>query len=117
MAAALTLGCALAATASGQAPPADPRRRQQVAHERFVAKRGLALRRMHRHAATLLEAQLEAVHRRVVERVALFHDIGKIHEALFDIVHDHKRLSPAERPVSRSRGRVPTLIQLTSSLG
>lgn len=32
-----------------------------------------------------------------IERVALFHDIGKIHEALFDIVHDAARLTPAER--------------------
>ena len=35
--------------------------------------------------------------RRVVERVALFHDIGKIHEALFDIIHDVKKLTPSER--------------------
>jgi HD-GYP domain-containing protein (c-di-GMP phosphodiesterase class II) len=34
---------------------------------------------------------------RAIERVALFHDIGKIHEALFDIVHDSAKLSPAER--------------------
>jgi putative two-component system response regulator len=32
-----------------------------------------------------------------VERVALFHDVGKIHEALFDITHDHQILSAAER--------------------
>jgi HD-GYP domain-containing protein (c-di-GMP phosphodiesterase class II) len=35
--------------------------------------------------------------KRAVERVALFHDIGKIHEALFDIVHDPRRLTAAER--------------------
>ena len=35
---------------------------------------------------------------RSVERVALFHDIGKIHEALFDIVHDQdKEVTPEER--------------------
>ena len=34
---------------------------------------------------------------RAVERAALFHDIGKIHEALFDIIHEPKRLTPAER--------------------
>jgi HD-GYP domain-containing protein (c-di-GMP phosphodiesterase class II) len=34
---------------------------------------------------------------RAVERVALFHDIGKIHEALFDIVHDGTELTPADR--------------------
>jgi HD-GYP domain-containing protein (c-di-GMP phosphodiesterase class II) len=32
-----------------------------------------------------------------VERVALFHDVGKIHEALFDITHDDQVLSAAER--------------------
>ncbi len=37
------------------------------------------------------------VERRKAERVALFHDIGKIHAALFDIVHEDKRLTPEER--------------------
>ena len=32
-----------------------------------------------------------------VERVALFHDVGKVHEALFDITHDDHILSAAER--------------------
>jgi HD-GYP domain-containing protein (c-di-GMP phosphodiesterase class II) len=32
-----------------------------------------------------------------VERVALFHDVGKIHEALFDITHDVHALSAEER--------------------
>jgi HD-GYP domain-containing protein (c-di-GMP phosphodiesterase class II) len=32
-----------------------------------------------------------------IERVALFHDIGKIYEALFDIVHDDAKLTAAER--------------------
>jgi len=35
---------------------------------------------------------------RSIERVALFHDIGKIHEALFDIVHDEDgEMTPEER--------------------
>jgi HD-GYP domain-containing protein (c-di-GMP phosphodiesterase class II) len=34
---------------------------------------------------------------RSVERIALFHDVGKIHQALFDIVHDGKPLSREER--------------------
>lgn len=34
---------------------------------------------------------------RSVERVALFHDIGKIHEALTDIFHEKTRLTPTER--------------------
>jgi HD-GYP domain-containing protein (c-di-GMP phosphodiesterase class II) len=35
--------------------------------------------------------------KKCIERVALFHDIGKIHEALFDIIHEGTRLTPAER--------------------
>jgi response regulator RpfG family c-di-GMP phosphodiesterase len=34
---------------------------------------------------------------RSIERVALFHDIGKIHAALYDIVHDNTVLTPGER--------------------
>ena len=34
---------------------------------------------------------------RSVERVALFHDIGKIDEALFDIIHDSSELTAAQR--------------------
>ena len=43
------------------------------------------------------EAGLSPHDCKVVERVALFHDIGKIHEALFDIIHDDALLSPADR--------------------
>lgn len=32
-----------------------------------------------------------------IERVALFHDVGKLHEALSDIFHDPDRLTPEER--------------------
>jgi HD-GYP domain-containing protein (c-di-GMP phosphodiesterase class II) len=32
-----------------------------------------------------------------IERVALFHDIGKLHEALTDIFHDRSKLTPEER--------------------
>jgi HD-GYP domain-containing protein (c-di-GMP phosphodiesterase class II) len=49
------------------------------AHVRRVAAYSMTLA----HAAHLDESLV-----RSVERVALFHDIGKIHEALFDIVHD-----------------------------
>jgi HD-GYP domain-containing protein (c-di-GMP phosphodiesterase class II) len=49
------------------------------AHVRRVAAYAVALAR----AANLDDATIHSV-----ERVALFHDIGKIHEALFDIVHD-----------------------------
>ncbi|MDQ6831651.1 MAG: HD domain-containing protein [Gemmatimonadota bacterium] len=58
------------------------------AHVRRVASYALVLAR----AADLNEHQC-----RSVERVALFHDIGKIHAALFDIVRDHDKLSPDER--------------------
>ena len=34
---------------------------------------------------------------RIVELTALFHDVGKIHEALFDLVHDPGKLTAAER--------------------
>ena len=34
---------------------------------------------------------------RTIERVALFHDIGKLHEALTDIFHDPSKLTPEER--------------------
>lgn len=34
---------------------------------------------------------------RSIERVALFHDIGKLHEALTDIFHDTAKLTPEER--------------------
>lgn len=32
-----------------------------------------------------------------IERVALFHDVGKLHEALTDIFHDQSKLTPEER--------------------
>jgi putative nucleotidyltransferase with HDIG domain len=43
------------------------------------------------------EVELSRRECNAVERAALFHDIGKIHEALFDITHEPKRLTPAER--------------------
>ena len=57
-------------------------------HVRRVAASALAIA----DAAGLDEAM-----QREVEHVALFHDIGKIHSALFDIVHDHHALSDADR--------------------
>jgi HD-GYP domain-containing protein (c-di-GMP phosphodiesterase class II) len=57
-------------------------------HVRRVARYALILG----DAADLTEHQLRAV-----ERVALFHDVGKIHEALFDIIHDPNSLTPDER--------------------
>ena len=58
------------------------------AHARRVAAFSLVLAE---------EADVDERTRCSVERVALFHDIGKIHEALFDITHDDQTLSDAER--------------------
>jgi putative two-component system response regulator len=59
---------------------------------------GIHVRRVAEYALILADAA--GLHRRAqrrITRVALFHDIGKIHQALFDIIHDVKRLTPAER--------------------
>ena len=59
---------------------------------------GAHVRRVAAYALVLAEeAGLDEHERHVVERVALFHDIGKIHAALFDIIHEETRLTPAER--------------------
>ena len=62
------------------------------------AQTGAHVRRVANYALILADAAgLDEQAKRLVERVALFHDIGKIHEALFDIIHDHRELTPAER--------------------
>lgn len=59
---------------------------------------GRHMRRTAAYALCIAEALgLSEVDCRKVERVALFHDIGKIHAALFDIVHDDNKLTPDER--------------------
>ena len=59
---------------------------------------GCHVRRVAVHAHALAEAAgLDADEQRQVEHVALFHDIGKIHAALFDIVHEGHKLTRAER--------------------
>ena len=59
---------------------------------------GAHVRRVATYALILADAAgLDEHNRRVIERVALFHDIGKIDEALFDIIHDHRELTPGER--------------------
>jgi HD-GYP domain-containing protein (c-di-GMP phosphodiesterase class II) len=59
---------------------------------------GAHVRRVARYSLVLIHAMGGDEHQsRVVERVALFHDIGKIHEALFDVIHEHSRLDPRER--------------------
>ena len=62
------------------------------------AETGAHVRRCAAYAIVLgEEAMLDGHALRSIERVALFHDIGKIHAALYDIVHDDNALTPAER--------------------
>jgi response regulator RpfG family c-di-GMP phosphodiesterase len=60
---------------------------------------GAHVRRVASYSMTLARAaHLERSLIRSVERVALFHDIGKVHEALFDIMHDEDdHVTPEER--------------------
>jgi HD-GYP domain-containing protein (c-di-GMP phosphodiesterase class II) len=59
---------------------------------------GQHVRRVARYSLILGDAAGLGEHDlRALERIALFHDIGKIHEALFDVLHDGARLTPAER--------------------
>jgi putative nucleotidyltransferase with HDIG domain len=59
---------------------------------------GAHVRRVAAYALVLADAlEVDDDERRLVEQVALFHDIGKIHEALFDIVREGRKLTPAER--------------------
>src|ERR1043165_3879789 len=59
---------------------------------------GQHLRRVGRYALILGDAaDLDRHRMRALERIALFHDIGKIHEALLDAVNDGSRLQPEER--------------------
>ena len=103
------------AVPSGTAiPAASPRGHQKVAKfERLGAAAletllnaidandpvtGAHVRRVARYSLVLVEAMDAGDHcAHVVERVALFHDIGKIHEALFDVIHDHRKLDTRER--------------------
>jgi len=59
---------------------------------------GAHVRRVANYALIIADAVgVNERERRTIELTALFHDIGKIHEALFDIVHDARKLTPAER--------------------
>ena len=59
---------------------------------------GAHVRRVARYSLILCDAlELDEPTCRSVERVALFHDIGKIHEAISDIFHESSKLTPAER--------------------
>ena len=87
-------------------------RHRRAAAERFAAanmeallnaidandsQTGAHVRRVAAYALALADAmQLDEHQKKVVEHVALFHDIGKIHEALFDIIHEETNLTPEE---------------------
>lgn len=114
----MTLSRAALASASATAAAAAAvllRREQttRVATERFAAaaletllnaidandaETGAHVRRVATYSLILGEAADLSEHQcKSLERVALFHDIGKIHEALFDIIHERHKLSEAER--------------------
>jgi HD-GYP domain-containing protein (c-di-GMP phosphodiesterase class II) len=59
---------------------------------------GAHVRRVATYALILGEAAgFDEKTLRSIERVALFHDIGKLHEALTDIFHEPSKLTPEER--------------------
>jgi HD-GYP domain-containing protein (c-di-GMP phosphodiesterase class II) len=61
------------------------------------AETGQHVRRVASYAAILADSiGLDEREQREIERVALFHDIGKIHRALMDVIRDPHRLSPSE---------------------
>jgi len=68
---------------------------------------GAHVRRVARYALILADAcDLDESAQHDVERIALFHDVGKIDEALFDIIHDDSHLTPREREAVRTHPRV-----------
>jgi putative nucleotidyltransferase with HDIG domain len=59
---------------------------------------GAHVRRVAEYSLIIADAiGVSETERKTIELTALFHDIGKIHEALFDIVHEDRKLTPAER--------------------
>ena len=62
------------------------------------AQTGAHVRRVAGYALILADAVgVDDKNRRTIELAGLFHDIGKIHGALFDIIHEPGKLTPAER--------------------
>ena len=65
----------------------DANDQETGAHVRRVAAYSLILGR---------SADLDQPTMRSVERIALFHDIGKIHSAIYDVIHEDTSLTPSE---------------------
>ena len=64
---------------------------------------GAHVRRVAEYALIISDAlDISDSERRTIELASLFHDIGKIHEAMFDIVHDPGKLTAAERRALRT---------------
>ena len=107
------IAVAAAGSVAASAVLAQRERKGRLSAERFAAaaletllnaidandvETGAHVRRVANYSLVLADAAgLDEQAKRGVERVALFHDIGKIHEALFDIIHDHRKLTEAER--------------------
>lgn len=70
------------------------------------AQTGAHVRRVADYALLLAEAaDLDASTQHSIERVALFHDIGKIHGALTDLLNEPTHLTPKERIAIRTHPR------------
>lgn len=104
----LITACAGAATLAWRSARARRKRTERLAAATLESllnaidandhETGAHVRRVAEFALLLADAAgLDGRELRDVERVALFHDVGKISEALFDIVHDDSALTPAER--------------------
>ena len=64
---------------------------------------GAHVRRVADYALIIADAaDVSDSDRRTIELASLFHDVGKIHEAMFDIVHEPRKLTPAERRALRT---------------
>jgi putative two-component system response regulator len=62
------------------------------------AQTGAHVRRVATYSLILADAAgFDEHQQKAIERIALFHDVGKIHSALFDIIHDDAALTPSER--------------------
>lgn len=67
------------------------------------AETGGHVRRVARYALVLADAaDRDTNEQHDIERIALFHDVGKIHEALFDIIHEDTKLTDEEREAVRT---------------